>query len=96
MAAWWKPTTEGYFHCIAKPALLEAVSQFAPSHVNRQAKLKKADIASEAERLADGTNWMPAWFQIDHRTEPESPLATGKMDSSDDVFNCETIHVCSA
>jgi len=25
--------------------------------------LKKADIASEAERLADGTGWMPAIFK---------------------------------
>ena len=30
---------------------------------NRLAKLKKADIASEAERLADGTGWMPAIFE---------------------------------
>src|SRR3546814_3134931 len=27
MAAWWKPTAEGYFRHIAKPAILEAVSQ---------------------------------------------------------------------
>lgn len=31
--------------------------------VTRLAKLKKADIASEAERLADGTGWMPAIFK---------------------------------
>ena len=37
--------------------------QFAPSHVTRLAKLKKADIASEAERLAEGTGWMPAMFK---------------------------------
>jgi ParB family chromosome partitioning protein len=27
------------------------------------AKLKKGDIGSEAERLADGTGWMPAIFR---------------------------------
>jgi ParB family transcriptional regulator, chromosome partitioning protein len=27
--------------------------------------LKKADIAGEAERLADGTSWMPAIFKVD-------------------------------
>ncbi|MGX9779180.1 ParB/RepB/Spo0J family partition protein [Stenotrophomonas maltophilia] len=62
MAAWWRPTAEGYFRHIAKPAILEAVEQYAPAHVTRLAKLKKADIASEAERLADGTGWMPAIF----------------------------------
>jgi ParB family chromosome partitioning protein len=34
-------------------------------HVTRLAKLKKADIASEAERLADGTGWMPAIFKAE-------------------------------
>lgn len=33
MAAWWKPTSEGYFRHIAKPAILEAVEQYAPAHV---------------------------------------------------------------
>jgi ParB family chromosome partitioning protein len=45
--------------------ILEAVGEFAPDHVTRLAKLKKADIASEAERLADGTGWMPAIFKAE-------------------------------
>ncbi|CAD16324.1 conserved hypothetical protein [Ralstonia pseudosolanacearum GMI1000] len=65
MAAWWKPTNEGYFRQVPKAAILEAVERFAPSHVTRLAKLKKADIASEAERLADGTGWMPAIFKAE-------------------------------
>ncbi|HHT7909647.1 TPA: ParB N-terminal domain-containing protein, partial [Escherichia coli] len=62
MAAWWKPTNEGYFRHVPKAAILEAIEQYAPAHVTRLAKLKKADIASEAERLADGTGWMLAIF----------------------------------
>ena len=65
MAAWWKPTNEGYFRHVPKAAILEAVEQYAPAHVTRLAKLKKADIASEAERLADGTGWMPAIFKAE-------------------------------
>jgi len=65
MAAWWKPTNEGYFRHVPKAAILEAVEQFAPSHVTRLAKMKKADIASEAERLVDGTGWMPAIFKAE-------------------------------
>lgn len=65
MAAWWQPSAEGYFNHIPKAAILDAVQQFAPSHVTRLAKLKKADIASKAERLADGTGWMPAVFKVE-------------------------------
>ncbi len=63
MAAWWQPSAEGYFKHIPKAAILQAVGEYAPEHVTRLAKLKKADIASEAERLADGTGWMPAIFK---------------------------------
>ncbi|MBR7987773.1 ParB/RepB/Spo0J family partition protein [Burkholderia cenocepacia] len=86
MATWWKPTAEGYFRHIAKPAILDAVNQYAPAHVTRLSKLKKGDIASEAERLADGTGWMPAVFQIDHHTEPEgAPEAKDGADAPDDA-----------
>ena len=63
MAAWWKPTAEGYFKHVSKAVILDAVGEYAPEQANRLAKLKKADIASEAERLADGTGWMPAIFE---------------------------------
>lgn len=65
MAAWWQPTAGGYFQHVPKAAILEAVEQFAPAHVTRLAKLKKGGIASEAERLADGTGWMPAIFKAE-------------------------------
>ncbi|MCI4004866.1 ParB N-terminal domain-containing protein [Dickeya dianthicola] len=69
MAAWWKPTAEGYFRHVPKAAILQAVGEYAPEHVNRLAKLKKGDIASEAERLADGTGWMPAIFKAEASQE---------------------------
>jgi ParB family chromosome partitioning protein len=65
MAAWWKPTAEGYFKHVSKAVILEAVGEFASDSITRLAKLKKADIASEAERLADGTGWMPAIFKAE-------------------------------
>ncbi|MBL8500229.1 MAG: hypothetical protein JNL77_06545 [Nitrosomonas sp.] len=45
MVAWWQPTSEGYFQHVPKAAILDAVGEFAPEHVTRLAKLKKADIA---------------------------------------------------
>ena len=83
MAAWWQPTADGYFQHVPKAAILEAVGEFAPSHAARLAKLKKADIASEAERLADGTGWMPAIFKTEG---PEAaPEETQAQDAPEDA-----------
>lgn len=65
MAAWWKPTADGYFRHVPKAAILDAARIFAPSEVNRLAKLRKDDLATEAERLAAAANWMPAVFGQD-------------------------------
>ncbi|GKV93336.1 ParB N-terminal domain-containing protein [Pectobacterium aroidearum] len=75
MAAWWKPTNEGYFQHIPKAAILDAVGDFAPEQVSRLAKLKKADIASEAERLAEGTGWMPAIFAAEATQQAAQEVA---------------------
>ncbi|NMG47944.1 chromosome partitioning protein ParB [Azoarcus communis] len=85
MAAWWQPTAEGYFKHIPKAAILRAVGEYAPEHVTRLAKLKKADIASEAERLADGTGWMPAIFKAEgpqEAAQTESP-EQGALDDAE-------------
>ena len=95
MAAWWMPTAEGYFKHVPKAVILQAVAEYAPEHVSRLAKLKKADIASEAERLANGTGWMPAIFRAEGLREvgaeagPEqdTPEATeAAADESADVL----------
>jgi ParB family chromosome partitioning protein len=63
MHDWWTPTAAGYFEHVSKAKALEAVQAFAPDQVNRLGKLKKAEIASEAERLAVGTGWLPVMFR---------------------------------
>ncbi|EFF42887.1 ParB/RepB/Spo0J family partition protein [Xanthomonas citri] len=84
MAAWWKPTAEGYFTHVSKAVILEAVEQFAPAHVTRLAKLKKADIASEAERLADGTGWMPAIFRAEApQPDAQDVVTDAEADTTD-------------
>lgn len=59
MHSWWTPTAAGYFDHVSRAKALEAVQVFAPVEVQRLAKLKKAQIASEAERLAAGSGWLP-------------------------------------
>jgi ParB family chromosome partitioning protein len=84
MAAWWKPTAEGYFKHVSKAVILEAVGEYAPEHVTRLAKLKKADIASEAERLADGTGWMPAIFKAEG-PQDDAPAEGPEQDAPEDA-----------
>lgn len=79
MAVWWKPTAESYFRHVSKAVILDAVRQFAPSHVARLSKLKKAEIANEAERLVKGTGWMPAFFKA------ETPDGTEPNESAEQV-----------
>lgn len=69
MHPWWTPTAEGYFAHVSKAKAIEAVQAFAPEHAARLAKLKKNDLASEAERLAVGTGWLPAMLRA---VEPEA------------------------
>ncbi|GFN29492.1 chromosome partitioning protein ParB [Achromobacter denitrificans] len=80
MAAWWQPSAEGYFKHVPKAVILQAVGEYAPDSINRLAKLKKADIASEAERLADGTGWMPAIFKAE--TPQASQAAPQEQDDA--------------
>ncbi|MFZ7072599.1 ParB N-terminal domain-containing protein [Pseudomonas aeruginosa] len=84
MAAWWQPTADGYFRHVPKAVILQAVGEYAPEHVTRLAKLKKADIASEAERLADGTGWMPAIFKTEGSREV-APEAGPEQDAPENA-----------
>ncbi|EJQ7927594.1 ParB/RepB/Spo0J family partition protein [Pseudomonas aeruginosa] len=85
MAAWWQPTAEGYFKHVPKAAILQAVGEYAPEQVSRLAKLKKADIASEAERLANGSGWMPAIFAIEGTQEATQAEPHEQDDAPEDA-----------
>lgn len=63
MGQWWTPTAAGYFEHVSKAKALEALQVFAPAEVHRLGKLKKTQIAAEAERLAAGSGWLPAMFR---------------------------------
>ncbi len=82
MHAWWTPTAAGYFDHVSKAKALEGVQAFAPGEVTRLGKLKKAEIASEAERLVAGAGWLPAMFLS--AEEPESEDSNPRVDSQPD------------
>jgi len=60
MKAWFTPTADNYFSKVGKPQILEAIAE-AKGHPHAPAleKLKKGELAKEAERLTAGTGWLP-------------------------------------
>lgn len=59
-AAGWKPTVDVFLGRVTKARILDAVREAkgekAAEHI---AHLKKAEMAKEAERLLDGSGWLP-------------------------------------
>ncbi|MBL0901507.1 MAG: DNA-binding protein, partial [Reyranella sp.] len=59
-AAGWRPTVDNYLSRVTKPRILEAVSEAKGDHAAQLLDhLKKGEMAQEAERLLDGTGWLP-------------------------------------
>jgi ParB family chromosome partitioning protein len=58
--AGWRPTVDNYLGRVTKPRILEAVREAkgAPS-AQLIEHLKKAEMAKEAERMLEGTGWLP-------------------------------------
>lgn len=58
--AGWQPTVENYLGRVTKARILEAVREARGSEAaERIAQLKKNDMAQAAERLLEGTGWLP-------------------------------------
>ncbi len=72
--AGWRPTVDNYLGRVTKPRILEAVRE-AKGEESAQLidHLKKADMAKEAERLLEGTGWLP------------EPLRTSDADTTEAI-----------
>jgi ParB family chromosome partitioning protein len=72
--AGWRPTVDNYLGRVTKPRILEAVRE-AKGEQSAQLidHLKKAEMAKEAERLLEGTGWLP------------EPLRTSVADAADPI-----------
>jgi len=71
--AGWRPTVDGYLGRVTKPRIREAVRE-AKGEQSAQLidHLKKADMAKEAERLLDGTGWLPEPLRTPEAVATES------------------------
>jgi ParB family chromosome partitioning protein len=77
--AGWRPTAENYLGRVTKPRILEAVREArGEDSVRLIDHLKKGDMAKEAERLLEGTGWLPeplrgAGLDDDPADAPDAP-----------------------
>ncbi len=84
-AAGWKPTVDTFLGRVTKARILDSVREAkGDKPAERIAHLKKAEMAKEAERLLDGTGWLP------------EPLRTVGMDSAATTDADQTSHVMAA
>jgi ParB family chromosome partitioning protein len=93
-AAGWRPTVAGYIGRVTKARILQAVREAKGEQAAQLIEgLKKADMAREAERLLDGSGWLPEPLRL-QRVEgggrPAAGADTGSLpaflaDDSDDA-----------
>jgi ParB family chromosome partitioning protein len=78
--AGWRPTVDNYLGRVTKPRILEAVREAKGEQaVQLIDHLKKAEMASEAERLLDGTGWLPEPLRLtDSSDVSNTPIDTVK------------------
>ncbi len=76
--AGWRPTVATYLGRVTKARILEAVREAKGEQAAQLIEdLKKADMAREAERLLDGTGWLPESLRL------RMPDASGSPDAGD-------------
>ena len=74
-AAGWQPTVDAFLGRVTKARILDAVREAkGDKAAERMVHLKKAEMAKEAERLLDGTGWLP---------EPLRTVGTGNATAKD-------------
>lgn len=78
-AAGWQPTRTSYLDRVTKPRILEAVREARGSEMAELiAHMKKGDMAAEAERLLDGSGWLPEPLRL-----PDAPDRDGGDDQGE-------------
>jgi ParB family chromosome partitioning protein len=74
--AGWRPTAATYLGRVTKARILEAVREAKGEQAAQLIEdLKKADMAREAERLLDGTGWLPEPLRLRVADASGSPEA---------------------
>lgn len=91
--AGWRPTVENYLGRVTKSRILEAVREAKGDPATQLIDhLKKTEMAKEAERLLDGTGWLPEPLRLAETAPastdadaPAEPLPEFLADDEDDA-----------
>ena len=76
--AGWRPTVENYLGRVTKPRILEAVREaIGEQSAQLIDHLKKGEMAKEAERLLEGTGWLPEPLRTPEPTNTEASQDAG-------------------
>jgi len=77
----WEPTVDNYLGRVTKPRILEAVREAKGEQATQLIDhLKKAEMAKEAERLLDGTGWLPEQLRLADSADREmSTVEIGEL-----------------
>jgi len=96
VAAGWTTSVDNYLGRVTKPRILEAVREAkGESSAQLIDHLKKGDMAREAERLLEGTGWLPEPLRL-AETDAASDAATSEAEAlpeflaDDDEVEAET------
>lgn len=80
MSGYWSPTVESYFGKVTKAQILAAVREAKGEAAAQMIDhLKKSDMAVEAERLFQGSGWLP---EILRTTNLDAPALTQDREST--------------
>ncbi|MCE2578364.1 ParB/RepB/Spo0J family partition protein [Gluconacetobacter entanii] len=87
--AGWQPTVENYLGRVTKARILQAVRDARGDEAaERIAHLKKPDMAREAERLLDGSGWLPEALRTVGGAE-QVPVETATVDEGMEAIAAE-------
>jgi len=92
-AAGWRPTVASYFGRVTKAQILDAVREAKGEQAAQLIDhLKKAEMAREAERLLDGSGWVPEPLRLPGVGGADRSAATGDTEAlpaflADDAVN---------
>jgi ParB family transcriptional regulator, chromosome partitioning protein len=96
VAIGWTTNVDNYLGRVTKPRILEAVREAkGESSAQLIDHLKKGDMAREAERLLEGTGWLPEPLRLTD-TEAVGDAATSEAEAlpeflaDDDEVDAET------
>jgi ParB family transcriptional regulator, chromosome partitioning protein len=83
MREFWSATVERFFGKVTKTHILAAVQEAKGEKTTQMiSHLKKADMAAEAERLLQGTGWLPEGLRTSNLDEP-APTGGASAPESD-------------